>query len=242
MDIKQLLALCKEPHESVGPVHLGKTLFKDFPLPQKRSFQGRLEEPGFLQGASLFLCSERGCLDEILYDEEESFRDFAPTQIEAYLAHGYTLGIRRLQMEPGPIRELCLAFVEDGWHTAGAALFESDTQRLGIPWHWDTHPTVILQAVGQANWCVCPPVFAFESDQQITDEYRRRNMGEKLTDEEYEQLDLVPKFRATLEPGDAIFIPTGWLHKREPQEQASTHILFCPVSEAAVVNQAVFEI
>jgi len=241
MDTKQLLALCKEPYESTRPVYLGKTLFENFPLPQRRSFKDRLEEPGFLQGASLFLSDERGCLDEILYDEEGSFRDFAPTQIEAYLAHGYTLGIRRLQLEQGPIRELCLAFIEDGWHAAGAALFESDTSR-GIPWHWDTHPTVILQAVGQANWHICPPVFALENDAQITDEYRRRNMGEKLTDAEYEQLGQMPNFQIPLEPGDAVFIPTGWLHKREPQEQASTHILFCPASAAAVVNSAVFEI
>ncbi|SCL35864.1 Cupin superfamily protein [Micromonospora nigra] len=85
----------------------------------------------------------------------------------------------------------------------------------GFATHYDTHDVFVLQVDGRKHWRVHPPVLPDPLERQPwggrADEVSATAEGEAALD-------------VTLEPGDALYLPRGWLHSAQAQETSSLHL------------------
>jgi hypothetical protein len=91
---------------------------------------------------------------------------------------------------------------------ANAYYTPRDSQGLAV--HHDTHDVFVLQIAGEKRWLVYEPVFPLPLKQQ---RYRRElgGPGEAVHD-------------VTLQPGDTLYLPRGWLHEAVTSATNSLHI------------------
>ncbi|WFE42658.1 cupin domain-containing protein [Micromonospora sp. WMMD998] len=85
----------------------------------------------------------------------------------------------------------------------------------GFATHYDTHDVFVLQVDGRKHWRVHPPV--------LTDPLERQPWGGRA-DEVAATADGRPALDVVLEPGDALYLPRGWLHSAQAQESSSLHL------------------
>jgi lysine-specific demethylase/histidyl-hydroxylase NO66 len=85
----------------------------------------------------------------------------------------------------------------------------------GFSTHYDTHDVFVLQVDGTKRWRIHEPVLPDPIEQQAwggrADEVAATGEGEPA-------LDIV------LTPGDALYLPRGWLHSAEAQGSRSLHL------------------
>ncbi|MEU4557768.1 cupin domain-containing protein [Actinoplanes sp. NPDC023936] len=85
----------------------------------------------------------------------------------------------------------------------------------GFATHYDTHDVFVLQADGVKRWCVHPPV--------LQDPLERQPWGGRA-DEVAATAAGEPALDVVLEPGDALYLPRGWLHSARSLGGRSLHI------------------
>jgi ribosomal protein L16 Arg81 hydroxylase len=85
----------------------------------------------------------------------------------------------------------------------------------GFATHYDTHAVFVLQVAGTKRWRVHPPV--------VTDPVERQPWGGRA-DEVAAVAAGEPALDAVLAPGDALYLPRGWLHAAEAQDDWSLHL------------------
>ena len=102
-------------------------------------------------------------------------------------------------------------------------------QNKGFAAHFDVHDVFVLQVAGEKRWTIHPPVHpAPLRDQEWT---RYRPAVERRATEE-------PAIDAVLRPGDALYLPRGWLHSAEALGDVSVHLTvgIHPVTRYALVE------
>jgi lysine-specific demethylase/histidyl-hydroxylase NO66 len=99
----------------------------------------------------------------------------------------------------------------------------------GFATHYDTHDVFVLQVDGSKRWRVHPPVLPDPLERQSWDG-RADEVG--ATAEGPAALDVV------LTPGDALYLPRGWLHSAEAQGERSLHLT---VGVRALTRYAIVE-
>ncbi|KWV32991.1 cupin domain-containing protein [Micromonospora rifamycinica] len=99
----------------------------------------------------------------------------------------------------------------------------------GFATHYDTHDVFVLQVDGRKHWRIHPPV--------LTDPLERQPWGGRA-DEVSATADGPAALDVVLEPGDALYLPRGWLHSAQAQESRSLHLT---VGIRALTRYAVVE-
>ncbi|TCB87798.1 cupin [Micromonospora zingiberis] len=85
----------------------------------------------------------------------------------------------------------------------------------GFATHYDTHDVFVLQVDGRKHWRIHPPV--------LTDPLERQPWGGRA-DEVAATAQGPAALDVVLEPGDALYLPRGWLHSAQAQESSSLHL------------------
>ncbi|MEV4617585.1 cupin domain-containing protein [Asanoa sp. NPDC049573] len=85
----------------------------------------------------------------------------------------------------------------------------------GFATHYDTHDVFVLQVDGRKRWKIHPPVLA--------DPLERQNWNGRA-DEVTATAAGEPALDVVLEPGDALYLPRGWLHSAAAQDDSSLHL------------------
>jgi ribosomal protein L16 Arg81 hydroxylase len=87
----------------------------------------------------------------------------------------------------------------------------------GFSTHYDTHDVFVLQVDGTKRWRIHEPVLADPLEKQAwggrADEVAATAAGE-------------PALDVVLGPGDALYLPRGWLHSAQAQGTRSLHLTF----------------
>ncbi|MFF5173499.1 cupin domain-containing protein [Micromonospora sp. NPDC000089] len=85
----------------------------------------------------------------------------------------------------------------------------------GFATHYDTHDVFVLQVDGRKHWRIHPPV--------LPDPLERQPWGGRA-DEVSATAEGTAALDVVLEPGDALYLPRGWLHSAQAQESSSLHL------------------
>lgn len=130
-------------------------------------------------------------------------------------AEGATLVLQALHRTWEPVADLCTRLSAELGHPVQANAYITPPQNRGFDDHYDVHDVFVLQIAGTKRWIIHEPVHADPlRDQPWTD--RRSAVAEAAKGRAY--LDVV------LEPGDALYLPRGWLHAAQAQGAVSIHL------------------
>lgn len=85
----------------------------------------------------------------------------------------------------------------------------------GFATHYDTHDVFVLQVDGHKHWRIHEPL--------LVDPLERQPWGGRA-DEVAAVADGPPALDVVLAPGDALYLPRGWLHSAQAQDGSSLHL------------------
>ena len=133
--------------------------------------------------------------------------------LEAVLADmrdGCTLVLDQLHKKDPKIGLLCRALAPEFGHPLQANLYLTPPHGKGFTPHWDNHDVFILQVVGSKKWQIEKERRTYPTKDDSMSLEGRELRGELLS--------------FTLNQGDLIYIPRGFVHAAESEAGPSLHI------------------
>ncbi|MFZ0161200.1 MAG: cupin domain-containing protein, partial [Kineosporiaceae bacterium] len=130
-------------------------------------------------------------------------------------ADGSTMVLQGLHRTHPPLIAFAQQLGADLGHPVQVNAYVTPAQSRGFDAHYDVHDVFVLQLAGEKRWLIHRPVHPHPlRDQPWTDHraaVERAARGEPL-------LDVV------LTPGDALYLPAGYLHAAEALGATSAHL------------------
>jgi len=139
---------------------------------------------------------------------------------------GHTVVFQGLHRLWPPLIDFAGALTTDLGHPVQVNAYVTPTQSQGFSAHYDVHDVFVLQVAGEKRWRIHPPVHeAPLRDQPWAD--RRTAVEERANGE--------PVIDTVLRPGDALYLPRGYLHAApfldaRGREQLVEHRQLAPIS------------
>jgi len=146
-------------------------------------------------------------------NKNKSYNGMMTPGMEAVLAdmrENGTLVLDQLHHREPNLNLLCRVLAAELGHRFQTNLYLTPAHGKGFTPHWDNHDVFILQVMGSKDWKI---------------EKQRRALprkGESITEDERDLRGDLSAF--TLEQGDLIYIPRGFVHAAECGTEASLHI------------------
>lgn len=160
-------------------------------------------------------------------------------RINAELAAGATLVMQGLQDYAETVGRFSRALAHDLSRPVHVNAYVTPPKSQGFGSHFDPRDAFIVQVEGTKTWTLRPPVFdgtlAHESWEKL------RENPEWTT----ERLDQPEPWRVvTLEPGDSLWLPRGWVHSARSEGVSSLHLTFSMTvwSEHWAMQQVMFRV
>ncbi len=136
-------------------------------------------------------------------------------QLVRLFADGATMVLQALHRVWPPVMEFSRQLASDLGHPVQANAYVTPPQNQGFSNHYDVHDVFVLQISGEKRWVIHPPVHPSPlRHQPWTD---RRSSVERRAAEE-------PLIDTVLRPGDALYLPRGFLHAATALGGVSTHL------------------
>lgn len=139
----------------------------------------------------------------------------ADDRVLALFADGCTVVLQALHRIWPPVIELAAALTAELGHPVQVNAYVTPPSSRGFSAHYDVHDVFVLQAAGCKRWQIWSPVVDAPLRDQPwtshTEKVRRRAEEEPLLDVE-------------LGPGDALYLPRGFLHAAEALGEVSAHL------------------
>ena len=130
-------------------------------------------------------------------------------------ADGHTLVLQGLHRLWPPLIDFVRDLVDDIGHPAQVNAYITPASSTGFAPHYDVHDVFVLQIGGAKRWVLHPPVHTHPlSNQPWSD---RRDAVEDRASE-------TPLLDTVLEPGDALYLPRGWIHSAEALGDNTIHL------------------
>ena len=145
--------------------------------------------------------------------KNKSYKTEMVPGLEALLAdmrEGGTIVLDSWHRKDPKIGLLCRALGAEFSHRCQANLYLTPPHGKGFPPHWDNHDVFILQVVGSKNWQIEKDRRVFPRKDDRMPEWGRELQGEVLS--------------FTLNQGDLIYMPRGFVHRAESLAEPSLHI------------------
>lgn len=130
-------------------------------------------------------------------------------------ASGATLVLQGLHRLWPPIIDFVRSAVDDLGHPVQANAYITPASNRGFDPHYDVHDVFVLQVSGRKHWTIHEPVFKDPLGGQAWSQHR--------ADVEARAKE-APVIDAVLEPGDALYLPRGWLHSARALGETSIHL------------------
>lgn len=194
----------------------------------------RLITPEECEDALAAACVRQGEAVEVLGEAAKSLPPFkrdSAFAAGAAFERGATIRIISVQRFHPPLLRLTRELERFFSYPVRVNLYWTPEQQQGLNRHWDTHDVLVLQVAGRKHWRVfdspvalplqSPPPLPFEDHSSLP-----RGRGAVRTDELMREMSgqarLLDEF--TLEQGDALYLPRGFVHEAWTTDQASAHL------------------
>ncbi|MDD7938132.1 cupin domain-containing protein [Actinomycetospora lutea] len=136
-------------------------------------------------------------------------------RVAALFAEGHTVVLQGVHRTWAPVADLVTALAAELGHPAQTNAYVTPASSQGFSAHYDVHDVFVLQVAGTKRWHVHAPVHADPLRSQPWNDHAEavaaRAAEEPLIDE-------------VLEPGDALYLPRGYLHSATAQGEVSAHL------------------
>ena len=142
---------------------------------------------------------------------------------------GHTVVLQGLHRMWPPLIDFAGALTTDLGHPVQVNAYVTPGSSRGFSAHYDVHDVFVLQVAGEKRWRIHEPVHAAPlRDQPWTD--RKAAVGARAQEE--------PVLDEVLRPGDALYLPRGYLHAAEALGGVSCHLTVGvhPVTRFAVLE------
>jgi ribosomal protein L16 Arg81 hydroxylase len=130
-------------------------------------------------------------------------------------AGGATIVLQGLHRLWPPLIDFVRHMVDDLGHPTQANAYITPPDNQGFEPHYDVHDVFVLQVAGQKRWIVHQPVHEDPLPSQPWTEHQAA-ISERVDDEAV--------IDAVLSPGDALYLPRGWIHSAQALETTSIHL------------------
>ena len=143
---------------------------------------------------------------------------------------GHTIVLQGLHRLWPPIIDFAGALTTDLGHPVQVNAYITPPSSTGFSAHYDVHDVFVLQIAGEKRWRIHPPVQVDPlRDEPWTD--RATAVAQRASEE--------PCLEAVLRPGDALYLPRGYLHAAETLVDGSS--IHLTVGVHPVTRHAVLE-
>ena len=136
-------------------------------------------------------------------------------KVLAEFAGGATIVLQGLHRLWPPIIDFTRALIDDIGHPAQVNAYVTPPSSQGFEPHYDTHDVFVLQISGEKHWRIHAPVHVDPLRTQPWDQHRAA-VARAATRE--------PVIDAVLRPGDALYLPRGWIHSATALGATSVHL------------------
>lgn len=139
----------------------------------------------------------------------------ADDKVLAQLAGGATLVLQALHRTWPPLIRFGSDLAAELGHPVQINAYITPPENQGFAAHYDTHDVFVLQVAGSKRWAIHSPVIEDPLPSQ-TWEQRKAQVAARATE--------TPLIDAVLQPGDALYLPRGYLHSAVAQGEVSIHL------------------
>ncbi|WP_157001861.1 cupin domain-containing protein [Agromyces laixinhei] len=136
-------------------------------------------------------------------------------KVLAEFAGGATIVLQGLHRLWPPIIDFTRELVDDLGHPAQVNAYVTPPSSQGFDPHYDTHDVFVLQISGEKHWRIHAPVLVDPLRSQPWDQHRAA-VARAATGK--------PEIDAVLRPGDALYLPRGWIHSATALGATSVHL------------------
>ena len=130
-------------------------------------------------------------------------------------AEGSTVVLQGLHRLWPPLIEFADALAADLGHPTQVNAYITPPSSRGFSPHYDVHDVFVLQVAGEKHWRIHAPVLA--------DPLRNQPWQDRAA-EVAAAAERVPVIDAVLRPGDALYLPRGFLHSAQALGAISAHL------------------
>ena len=131
------------------------------------------------------------------------------------LADGATLVLQALHRTWPPLVDFASALAARLGHPVQVNSYVTPAQNQGFSAHYDTHDVFVLQVAGTKRWIIHEPVIEHPLPSQPWDRHKAA-VAARAAEE--------PLIDTVLRPGDALYLPRGYLHAATAQGELSIHL------------------
>jgi bifunctional lysine-specific demethylase and histidyl-hydroxylase NO66 len=136
-------------------------------------------------------------------------------KVLSQFASGATIVLQGLHRLWPPLIDFVRSMVDDLGHPVQANAYITPPKSRGFDPHYDVHDVFVLQTAGCKRWTVHQPVHDDPlASQPWTD--HREAIAKRVKDE--------PIIDTVLSPGDALYLPRGWVHSAQALGALSIHL------------------
>lgn len=164
--------------------------------------------------------------------EIEHEKSKSPGALKDFFIQGSTIRVKGIEKHSGPLTELCRNIEQELGFPTRANLYCTPAGARGFDLHFDTHEVLVLQLLGRKKWQVYESTFrlpleyvpplSFEDDRAAL---KRARGGRRAGQDEISKAELGPlALEVTLEAGDCLYLPRGFVHQAEALDEASVHL------------------
>lgn len=136
-------------------------------------------------------------------------------KVLAQFAGGASIVLQGLHRLWPPLIDFVRAMVDDVGHPVQANAYITPPNGQGFDPHYDVHDVFVLQVSGTKHWTIHAPVHRDPLASQPWTDYRTPIAEQVLGD---------PVLDTVLAPGDALYLPRGWLHSARALDDVSIHL------------------
>jgi bifunctional lysine-specific demethylase and histidyl-hydroxylase NO66 len=128
---------------------------------------------------------------------------------------GATLVLQGLHRIWPPLMSFAQQLSTDLGHPVQVNAYVTPAQSKGFDAHYDVHDVLVLQIAGEKRWTIHAPVHEHPLADQPWTDHRAAVTARAKED---------PVIDTVLGPGDALYLPRGWLHSAEALGETTIHL------------------